>query len=159
MILVTIGTQLPFDRLVEMMDNIAPSLSVPVFAQIGKAQYQPKNIEWKNSINPKEFETLFSKATVIVSHAGMGTVLTAQKLGKPIIIFPRRAALGEHRNDHQMATTAQMKDRPGVYAAYDEADLQRLLHSDLRAASPEDNLSSGRTALVGYLSNFIQNRA
>lgn len=159
MILVTIGTQLPFDRLVEMMDKIAPSLPMPVFAQIGKAQYQPKNIEWKNSINPKEFESLFSKASVIVSHAGMGTVLTAQKLGKPIIIFPRRAALGEHRNDHQMATTAQMKDRPGVYAAYNEEDLLKLLQSDLKAASLEENLSPGRTALVGYLSDFIQNRA
>jgi len=159
MILVTIGTQLPFDRLIEMMDKIAPSLSMPVFAQIGKAQYQPKNIEWKNSINPKEFETLFSQASVIVSHAGMGTVLTAQKLGKPIIIFPRRAALGEHRNDHQMATTAQMKDRPGVYAAYNEEDLQRLLQSELTGPPPATTGSPGRTALVGFLNDFIQRRA
>ena len=36
---------------------------------------------------------------MIVAHAGMGTIISAMQHQKPIIIFPRIAALGEHRTN------------------------------------------------------------
>ncbi len=58
----------------------------------------------------------------------MGSILTALELEKPIIIFPRRAALGEHRNEHQLATAKKFSGRTeGVYVAFDEAELIELL--------------------------------
>jgi len=156
MILVTIGTQLPFDRLIKIMDTIAPSLSDRVFAQIGNGEYRPTNIEWQPSIDANEFEGIFEKAKIIVSHAGMGTVLTAQKMKKPIIIFPRSAALGEHRNDHQLATAKQLQERPGVYVAYGETDLKDLLQTDLAGPLATEVEPEGRRKLVGYLKDFIQ---
>lgn len=52
-----------------------------------------------------EFDKLCHDARLIVAHAGMGTIISAMTKGKPIIVFPRIAALGEHRNEHQLATS------------------------------------------------------
>ena len=50
-------------------------------------------------MRPSEFEAVLREASVIVAHAGIGTVLKAYKYRKPIILVPRQAAFGEHRND------------------------------------------------------------
>ena len=57
----------------------------------------------------------------------MGTILSALQLHKPIIIFPRIAALGEHRNEHQLATAEKFKEMGTVYVAMNEIELKRLL--------------------------------
>lgn len=127
MIFVTVGTQLPFDRLIQAVDEIKPMLGEPVFAQTGSSDYDVENFEAVATLRPHEFREKMEGARVVVSHAGIGTLLVAKQLSKPIILFPRRADLGEHRNDHQMATARQLEHAPGVYIAWDHADLHRLL--------------------------------
>lgn len=127
MILATVGTQLPFPRLIYALDRIAPDLGEKIIAQTGKIDGPLHNIEHCESVAPKAFDALFREARVVVSHAGIGTVIAAKKYSKPIILFPRRAALGEHRNDHQLATANQLRHHPGVYIAWDEAELKHLL--------------------------------
>ncbi len=129
MIFLTVGTQLPFDRLTQTMDRIAPSLGQPVFGQIGRSTYVPRNFRAAVSMQPAEFEARFRDASVIVAHAGIGTVLKAQQHGKPLVLLARRTRFGEHRNDHQLATCEQLRGRPGIYVADDEAGLERLLLS------------------------------
>ncbi len=157
MIFVTVGTQLPFDRLIALADEAAPSLSRPVFAQIGICTYAPRNIEYSARLTPLEFDRLFSQADMIVSHAGIGTVLTAQKYRKPIVLFPRRAALGEHRNDHQLATVNALEGRSGVYIARTEDELRTLLGSTLTPPDMESEHPS-RESLKGALGNIIAGR-
>ena len=41
MILVTVGTQLPFPRLIHHLDRLAPGLGRPILAQIGADPAQP----------------------------------------------------------------------------------------------------------------------
>ena len=43
--------------------------------------------------------------------------------GKPVVLLPRRARLGEHANDHQLDTAAWFGSRPGVHVAETEARL------------------------------------
>lgn len=109
MIFVTIGTQAPFDRFIKMVDEIAANLNEEVIAQTFKSQYKAKKIKTVDFLAPDEFNKLFKEARMIVAHAGMGTIISAMQHQKPIIIFPRIAALGEHRNEHQMATAKKMK--------------------------------------------------
>lgn len=127
MIFLTIGTQLPFDRLVKAVDDVAPSVPFPVFGQIGKSSYQPKNFKSKQSLTQSEFKDCFASADIIVAHAGIGTILAGLDFQKTLILMPREAALGEHRNDHQLATIAQLKKLDGIYEARDAAGLKRLL--------------------------------
>jgi UDP-N-acetylglucosamine transferase subunit ALG13 len=160
-ILVTVGTQLPFERLIMAMDSLSPKLDEPIFAQIGDSSYVPKNFEYCDMMQPAIFEAKFAQASRIVSHAGIGSVLTAKRHGKPIIIFPRRLSEGEHRNDHQLATCEQLETRPGIFVAYDEVALENLVLSDMPASLPEgqtSHLGNGRQRLIEGLADFIKPR-
>lgn len=129
MIFLTVGTQLPFDRLVSAVDDWAATAAVPVFAQTAAGAYVPRHCEHADYIEPARADELFRKSDLIVSHAGMGSILTALKYRKRILILPRKASLGEHRNEHQLATARWLSRRPGVFVAEEAADIVRLLGS------------------------------
>lgn len=132
MIFVTVGTQLPFDRLIRILDRIAPDLDEEICVQALHSEYKPMHIHVIDFLAPDEFEDFFSRARLVIAHAGMGTILSAMRSAKPLIVFPRDAALGEHRNDHQKATALMMKEKKAVYVAMDEEELcELLLRKDL----------------------------
>lgn len=133
MIFCTIGTQAPFDRFVKIIDEVAVKLDEEIIAQVYKSEYKAKNIRVVDFLAPDEFNKLFCKARLIVAHAGMGTIISAMRQHKPIIIFPRIAALGEHRNEHQLATAQKMKELGYVYVANNKEELENLLlNKDLK---------------------------
>ena len=124
MILLSVGTQLPFDRLVRAVDEWAETTGhTDVVAQVGPSTYLPRVLNAFPFLGPDAFRELQSAATIMISHAGMGSILTAMEYGKPIIVMPRDHARGEHRNGHQLATAERFKDVPGVYVAFNQQDL------------------------------------
>jgi hypothetical protein len=166
-IFLTVGTQLPFDRLVAAVDAWAGARGgalggapggAEVFGQIadpGPAGYRPKHFEWVADLDPAAFEARFRAATHIVGHAGMGTIIGALGQGKPLLVMPRRAHLGEQRNDHQFATVQRLCRRPGIarsgiLAAF-EADeipgrIDALLARGAAEGRAEDRAESGAEA-------------
>jgi UDP-N-acetylglucosamine transferase subunit ALG13 len=127
-IFVTVGTQLAFDRLIGAIDDWAGAApGREVFAQAGPTQLQPRHIEYAPFVDPEECRARMLAADAIVAHAGMGTILTALEMGKPLLVVPRRAALGEHRNDHQLATARRFAELGKVKVAFDEHELPALL--------------------------------
>lgn len=127
MIFCTTGTQAPFDRFLQIVDNIAPSLGEEIVVQAFHGDYVPQHVTPIEFISPDEFDALFRKARLIVAHAGMGTIINAMTMGKPIVVFPRKAALGEHRNEHQLATVKRMEAMQYVYAAHNEEQLRHWM--------------------------------
>jgi UDP-N-acetylglucosamine transferase subunit ALG13 len=123
-IFVTVGTQLTFDRLIGAVDDWASATpGCQVFAQIGPSEMRPRHIEYAQFVSPVECGERMRDATAIVAHAGMGTILTALELGKPLLVMPRRASLGEHRNEHQLATARRFAELGRVKVAIDETEL------------------------------------
>ncbi len=113
MIFVTTGTQLPFDRLLQAVDDLAAKYPEEDFiVQVKKENYTATstNISVVEFIAPSEFDSYIQKASLIISHAGIGTMVAAAEAGKPLILFPRVASLKEHRNDHQLATCNMLRD-------------------------------------------------
>ena len=154
MIFVTTGTQLPFSRLVAAMNRLAPDLGECVVAQVGPAPGPYPALNVVEHLAPDQFETLITEARVIVAHAGVGTVLTARRHRKPLIMMARRHAFGEHRNDHQIATLNALADQPGLYPAADEAGLAELLaRPDLLPAEEKPGESLAR--LTGFMASWI----
>ena len=124
MILVTIGTMLPFDRLVQALDRWAGEHPASeVFAQIGRGSYEPRNMPWTRLLPPQDFAALARRASVIVAHAGTGSYFLAAELGKPIVMLPRLSANREHTTDHQVHTAAWLRGKPGVYVALSETEI------------------------------------
>lgn len=155
-IFVTVGAQMPFDRLVSTVDRWAKENGRDdVFAQIGQSEYQPSNIQWTNFLEPEEFKRKYGAAKVIVAHAGTGSIITALQFGKPILVIPRRANLRETRNDHQVATAEQFRRFDSVAVAWDERELVTKLAGidNLRGSQRiESHASSG---LVKAIREFI----
>jgi UDP-N-acetylglucosamine transferase subunit ALG13 len=151
--------QLGFDRMVAAMDALAPGLGMPVIAQTGRGSYVPKHMEARPKIAPAEFETLMREARLIVSHAGIGTVLTAARCGRPVVLLPRRADLGEHRNDHQMATVRNLGGRTGILIAMDEGELGARIAEGLALQEKAMVQSGTSRQLHSALAAFIENRA
>lgn len=138
MILVTVGTQISFDRLISLVNDwLRQSGSTQkVVAQIGNSEFTSQDMTVFKTAEPEQFEQYIHDCDFIISHAGMGSILTALRVKKPIVIFPRKAALGEHRNDHQLATARSFSNVDGVYVAQDKEQLLTLLDKS-------DELSSG----------------
>lgn len=132
MIFLTIGSHEPFDRLARALDAwcAARPDAMTVFGQItDHAEYEPTSFEWVGNLAPDVYLERCKAATLLVSHAGMGSIITAGQFGKPIVVMPRRAAMRETRNDHQVATAKRFESRPGVHVAIDEHALPATLDS------------------------------
>jgi UDP-N-acetylglucosamine transferase subunit ALG13 len=127
LIFVTVGSMLPFDRLIRAVDNLAISPGQEIFAQIGHGKYLPRNLRFARMLTPEKFEEYVTSATLVIAHAGMGTVITAMEAGKAVVILPRLAALREATTDHQVHTARWLNGKPGILAAASEADLERVV--------------------------------
>jgi len=128
LIFVTVGANTPFDRLVACVDAWAGSApGREVFAQIGDSELRPAHCEWTHKLSPAGFREKLAAADVVVAHAGMGTILSALEVGVPVLVMPRRAALHEMRNDHQLATARRLGERGLVHVAMDEHELRQRL--------------------------------
>lgn len=124
MILVTVGGQLPFDRLVRCVDDWAERHpGVDVLAQTGEGEYAPKHIRAERFLSPGRFRDEMRSAEVVIGHAGVGTILMALELQKPVLVLPRLVEHREHRSDHQVGTARYFDSRGHVLAAYTEAEL------------------------------------
>lgn len=128
MIFCTIGTQAPFDRLLQIIDEIALDMEgEEIIVQAFHDKYIPKHVKTVQMLPPDEFNKTFVRARLIIGHAGMGTIISALTQDKPIIVFPRIAALGEHRNEHQLATAKKMNELGYVYVANNDEELRQLV--------------------------------
>ena len=106
MIFLTIGTHEPFDRLVRVVDAwcATQTSGQTLYGQIthpGIDGYVPQHFEWVSRLTPMDYAARFADADLIVSHAGMGSILTALQAAKPIVILPRRWHLRETRKDRK----------------------------------------------------------
>jgi UDP-N-acetylglucosamine transferase subunit ALG13 len=138
LILVTVGTQGPFDRLVQAVDRwAAASGRTDVLAQIGPKAWKPAHIRWTEFMEPPAFRAAFEGADLIVSHAGIGTLVAALEQGKSIVVMPRLARLREHRNDHQVATAAHFCSKHRVRVASEPDELPLALDEIVRMTSKE----------------------
>ncbi len=162
MIFLTVGSELPFDRLSKAMDEwCGENPEINVFGQIadpGAHGYQPRNFKWKPFVSPEEYKKRFDTADLIVAHAGMGAIITALMMRKPIIIMPRRYCFKETRNDHQVATANYFAKRQGIFLAEDEAQIGSILYK-WNTIPPdiivEEAQPFAEEKLIGVIKNFI----
>lgn len=156
MIFVTVGAQMPFDRLIRAVDEWAGLRSrSDVFAQIGPSSFRPKHLKASRFVDPLQFREYVESADTIVAHAGMGSIITALELGKPIVVMPRREDLRETRNDHQVATAKHFGKHGLVFVASEKEKLFERLDNieGLCARTQIDAQASSQ--LISALRTFI----
>ena len=106
MIFVILGTQdKKFPRLLDAIQKQIDDGKIAkeeIIVQAGSTKYESKNMKILDYMAIDEFEECIEKASLIICHAGVGTILTALKKGKKIIAAARLKEYGEHVNDHQL---------------------------------------------------------
>lgn len=156
MIFVAVGTQFPFDRLIQCVDEWAQANAVEVHAQIAEGKYTPQHASWDRFMTTDSFNEKLNAAELIISHAGMGNIITSLENGKPIIVMNRQHKLGEHRNDHQADGLEWMGKLPGVYTATSCEAMQTLLARKHELTGNPGQDFSRRTQLVDFIDQAIR---
>ena len=163
MIFVTVGSMMPFDRLIRSMDDLVISEQAnETFAQIGAGDYIPTRMDWIRKLSPSDFHRRVRQCSIVVAHAGMGSVITALENSKPIVVLPRSASKLEHTTDHQIDTAKWLKTKMGVFVAATEQELPAAISSAKAAslsggewaipkAAPEMLVNSVRSLLVRWI--------
>lgn len=153
MILVVVGMHFQsFDRLIEKMDELTPSLGHKVVMQIGSSTYEPRNAEYFRFTDGWRMEHLTGQADVVVSHAAAGAIITALKWRTPLIVVPRLKRFGEHVDDHQLQLAEALSGEGSVTAVYDVEHLERALKSARQASAVH---RSSRAELVAFLRGYV----
>lgn len=106
MIFVTLGTQdKPFKRLIRSVEKQVElgNIKEEVIVQAGCTNYKTKfeNIKIIQYINIEEFNKNLEKANIVITHAGVGTIIQALEKNKKVIVAARKKVYGEHVNNHQ----------------------------------------------------------
>ena len=130
MILVTLGTQdKSFKRLLVVIDKEIEKGNIKdkVVVQAGFTKYKSKNMEIFKTLPSDELEQLIIKADLIITHGGVGSILTALKHNKKVIAAPRLAKYGEHTNDHQKEIIDEFSKRGYILALKDFNKFDKVL--------------------------------
>lgn len=106
MIFIILGTQdKKFTRLLCEIDRLIDKKIIQdeVIVQAGfTSDYQSSNMKIFDLINKDDFDKIIKEANLLITHGGVGTILTGLKYGKKIIAIPRLKKYKEHVNDHQI---------------------------------------------------------
>lgn len=130
MIFISVGTEkFPFDRLLKTIDQAVENkeIQTDVFAQTGACLYTPKFYRHEKYLPFSQMSDYIQKADVIVMHAGVGSFLSCLSCGKLPILFPRKAFLKEHLDDHQMEFAGKMAEIKKALVAYEDQELIQMI--------------------------------
>jgi UDP-N-acetylglucosamine transferase subunit ALG13 len=158
MIFVTVGTnEAPFDRLLESIDRLQCDEELVV--QHGASLVRPRGAVCIDFLPFDELVDRVRSARVVVTHAGVGSVLVALANGKHPLVVPRLREFGEAVDDHQLAFARRL-ERAGLVSATDPDALETALRTVPRESPPLAPESNGLAEeLRGYLDGQISERS
>ena len=158
MILITLGTQdKPFTRLLEEVDKQVElgNIKDKIVVQAGYTKYNSKNMEIFDLIDREKFSDLIASCDLLITHGGVGSILTGLKNNKKVIAAPRLSKYGEHMNDHQIQITENFSRMKYILPLYETDDLGKVLK---RAEKFKPNKYKSNTKnMIKLVSEFIDN--
>ena len=158
MILVLLGTQNnSFHRLLEEIEkNITNgNITDKVIIQSGFTKYESDKMKIFDMIPQEELNNIIKKADLVITHGGVGSIMSAVKMGKKVIAVPRLKKYGEHVNDHQLEIINTFKKQGIIIGINNVEELAQAL-IDVKNIQTKD-INSGENKIVQIIDNFIQN--
>ncbi len=135
MIFVTVGySQYSFDRMVSTVDNVLLWLGVKrddVFFQIGPANYVPRSGPCCTFLNFDNVLHYIKSSNLVITHAGVGSILLCLINNRNPIVFPRLRKFGEHVDDHQLQIASRLSESGLVYYPTGVEELKDTVRSHL----------------------------
>ena len=156
MIFVTVGTHYQgFERLIKNVDNLVDKgkLEENVVIQIGYSKYIPKNCKWFRFVDPEDFVNFCKKSNLVITHAGIGSIVIPLKLKKLVIVVPRYKKFNEHTDDHQLQITRELEKEEKIIAVYDINNLEEAI---IKANSFLSSKLKKKSKILNLVENFIE---
>ena len=156
MIFVTVGThERGFDRLVKAVDDLIGSgkIKEKVTIQTGYTEYIPKNCDSFKFTDYDNIVELCKKASIIISHGGVGSIITPLELGRPVIVVPRLKRFNEHTNDHQLQIVKELERQGKIIPVYDIKNLENALEEARKVGNKKYNKQ--RSKILDIVSNYL----
>ncbi|MDB2348007.1 hypothetical protein N9V84_08930, partial [Verrucomicrobiales bacterium] len=123
---VCVGNALqPFGRLLDGVMEISSQLPQPIVVQYGAAsEWANVNCEAIDYMEMTEFSSYVTQSTLLIMHAGAGSIIHAVEAGKVPVVVPRRASYGEHVDDHQVEFCRELEQASRVVVCHEIRDLE-----------------------------------
>ncbi len=155
MILVTIGTSEPFDRLLRAVGLLG--YEEEIVAQCGTSLVRPAGATCVDYFSFDDLLAEMKRARAVVMHAGAGSILAALSMGVRPLVVPRLRRFGEAVDDHQVEFARRLDSVGLVELVEDVERLPDALASPAAGGTPLPTLSAGCLAreLRAYLSEQV----
>jgi len=128
LIFVTLGTQdKSFERLLNLLDKKLEKgfIQDKVIVQAGHTKYKSKNMKILDYVNQEEFENYIKSCEILITHGGVGSIITGLKHNKKVLVMPRLSKYKEHNNDHQLEITEEFTNEGYILSFNDEKTFEK----------------------------------
>ncbi len=130
MIFVTLGTQNnSFHRLLEEVQKLIDNKKIKeeVIVQKGYTKFESKDMKLFSEVSQDEFNKLIDQASIVITHGGVGSIITAITKGKKVIAVPRLRKYNEHVNDHQIEIIDSFNEKGYIIGIHSVEELGKAL--------------------------------
>ena len=159
MILVLLGTQNnSFHRLLEKIDELIEKkiIKESVIVQAGYTKYDSKNMQIFDLIPQEELEKYQEKADLIITHGGVGSIISSLKKGKKVIVVPRLHEFQEHVNNHQKQIIEYFGEKNYILGIQNVEDLEKALKEIPNIKfEPYQEEDFGNQKMINIIKDFI----
>lgn len=158
MILVTLGTQdKSFKRLLDAIQKQIDlgNIKDRVVVQAGCTKYKSSNMEIFDLIDRDKFASLIKECDLLITHGGVGSILTGLKNNKKIIVAPRLKEYKEHTNNHQLQIMEKFEQSGYIIPLYDFDSLDKALKEAVKF-KPKKYVSNTNN-MIKLIEEYIDN--
>ena len=157
MIFITLGTQdKSFKRLLEEIDkqiNLG-NITEEVIVQAGYTDYESNNMKIFKMIPMEEFDKYIKECDLLITHAGVGSIMSGLINDKKVIAAARLKKYNEHTNDHQLDIASSFS-KEGYILTTNIDDLDKIL-KEVKTFKPKKFKSNNKN-FIKIIEDFIDN--
>lgn len=157
MILVMLGTQNnSFERLLKELDRLKEKkiIKEKIIVQAGYTKYESKNLEIFDFIDKDELEKYQSKADIIITHGGVGSIISSLKKDKKVIAVPRLKEYNEHVNNHQLDIVESFSNNEYIIGIKDVKELEEA-YKKVNKFKPK-KYTPNNSKIIKLVEDFIE---
>ena len=158
MILVLLGTQNnSFHRLLEEVEkNIEDkTIKEEVIVQAGYTKYESNKMKIMDLMSKEQLSKFQDEASLIITHGGVGSIVSSIEKGKKVIAVPRKHEYGEHVNNHQIQIVKDFNDKGYIIGIENVEDLKETI---IKSKTFEPvKYQPNNQKMLKIIENFIEN--
>ena len=158
MILVLLGTQHnEFKRILQEIEDCIDNnfINERVVVQAGYTKYKTEKMKIFDMISKEVLENLIKDANIVITHGGVGSIISALRQNKKVIAVPRLHEFNEHVNDHQRQIVDIFSKKGYLIGIQNVEDLPEAL-KDIETFSPNEYQGDNHR-IIDIIDGFIEN--